>query len=141
MEQLADELGHDKESWGIVGLLHDLDFDTVHGDWSQHGILASRLLEGQLPDTCLYAIKSHDHRTGFPPQSLLDKALIVVDALVTSLESYWDSIASSRDIHDAIEKTSLNKPWLKELIMQRHDLGISQERLFQLALSVKSLAK
>ncbi|MDD4351863.1 MAG: lysine--tRNA ligase [Candidatus Gracilibacteria bacterium] len=36
MRGLAKKLGQDEELWGIAGLLHDLDWDLVKGDDSQH---------------------------------------------------------------------------------------------------------
>jgi len=53
---------------------------------SKHGIVASEILKGKLPETCLYAIKCHDYRTGFKPKSKLDNALIVADTLAVIIE-------------------------------------------------------
>ncbi len=74
MRESAERFGDDCTKWELVGLLHDLDFDLVARDMSKHGILASQMLHGKLPEDSLYAIKSHDHRTCYRPNSLLDKA-------------------------------------------------------------------
>ncbi len=37
MRKLANKLGEDEEFWGITGLLHDLDIDTIDEDYSKHG--------------------------------------------------------------------------------------------------------
>jgi putative nucleotidyltransferase with HDIG domain len=76
MRKLAERFGEEVKKWELVGLLHDLDFDLVKGDIVKHGIVASQILHGKLPEDCLYAIKSHDHRAGYRPNSLLDKALM-----------------------------------------------------------------
>jgi len=59
---------------GTVELLHDLDYSTVRNDMSRHGIVAAESLKGKLSKSDLYAIKAHDHRTGFKSKSILDKS-------------------------------------------------------------------
>lgn len=59
------------------------------------------------------------------------------DALITSLEPFWESLSSVRDIQEAIDKTAVEKPCLKELILQTRELDIPLEELFQLVLSLK----
>jgi predicted hydrolase (HD superfamily) len=102
---------------------------------AKHGILATQMLQGKLPEDSLHAIQCHDHRAGYRPTCLLDKALIVVDALVTSLESHLNNIASITDIHKAIEDASNQKPWLKTLIQRCKELDMTREELFQITLN------
>lgn len=47
MEQLALTLGADAALWRIVGLVHDLDYFAVDGDWSRHGAVAAEWLAGR----------------------------------------------------------------------------------------------
>jgi len=81
MKRLSKRLGMNEEEWELVGLLHDLDYDIIEGDMSRHGLVASKILEGKLPEECLHAIKAHDHRTGVKPASIMDKALIASDCI------------------------------------------------------------
>ncbi len=37
MRKLANHFGEDEEFWGITGLLHDLDMDSINNDYSLHG--------------------------------------------------------------------------------------------------------
>ena len=37
MRKLANHFGEDEELWGITGLLHDLDMDSINKDYSLHG--------------------------------------------------------------------------------------------------------
>ena len=53
MERLAGEVGADAGLWRIVGLVHDLDYLTVEGDWSRHGRLTAEWLAGRLLDDAL----------------------------------------------------------------------------------------
>lgn len=86
MKKTAERLGESSLEWELVGLLHDLDIDETRNNMNKHGIIASEALKGKLPEHCLYAIKAHDHRTGFKPESKLDKALIAVDSAAVLLE-------------------------------------------------------
>lgn len=81
MSQLAGKVKMNCEEWELCGLLHDLDQEDVRGDMNKHGLMAAELLEGRLPRACLQAIRAHDHRTGVVPRNIIDKALIVSDAM------------------------------------------------------------
>lgn len=81
MRQLAVELGIDAGLWRIVGLVHDLDYFAVEGDWSRHGRLAAEWLEGRLPAEALAAIAAHDHRAGVESATPLAQCLRLADGL------------------------------------------------------------
>lgn len=83
MEKIAQRLGMNQEEWQLCGLLHDLDREKIQGDMSKHGLVAAELLENLLPRECLHAIRAHDHRTGVTPRSIMDKALIASDAVMS----------------------------------------------------------
>lgn|GEM_PF-3657806 len=48
-----------------------------------------RELKDKLPEKAVYAIKAHDYRTGFKPESMLDKALIAADSAAILMEKSW----------------------------------------------------
>jgi len=73
MRILARTFHEDEGEWELVGLLHDLDHDLVHGDMSRHGMVAAEMLKGKLSESCLHAIRAHDRRTGVEPQGILDE--------------------------------------------------------------------
>jgi putative nucleotidyltransferase with HDIG domain len=78
----AHKLGGDPETWGIVGLLHDFDYERWPNP-PDHPLQGSAILR-QLgyPEEVLYAIKSHaDYLTDCPRVHLLDKALYACDEL------------------------------------------------------------
>jgi putative nucleotidyltransferase with HDIG domain len=107
MRKLAKKLGEDEEKWEIVGLLHDLDYDRVKDDMTEHGIVTSETLRGKLSEDCLYAIKSHDYRTGYKPKSKLDEALIIADTLAGIIEKMEKSgELSAERIKEEIERVS-----------------------------------
>lgn len=74
---LAGRLGRDQELWGLVGLLHDLDFNETKQQPEQHGLkTAEWLAESGLPDEALQAIRAHNAESlGLERKSELDFAL------------------------------------------------------------------
>jgi hypothetical protein len=72
---LAREKGRDEELWGLVGLLHDLDYSEVGDTPERHGLVGAKMLEGKLPEEALHAIRAHNDMTGVQPGSDLDFAL------------------------------------------------------------------
>lgn len=45
MKALANYFNEDEELWYNIGLLHDLDMDTINGDYTNHGEITKKLLE------------------------------------------------------------------------------------------------
>ncbi len=86
MRVLAEFFHEDLDEWGLVGLLHDLDYDEVRSEMTRHRIVAADKLRGRLSERALHAITAHDHRTGVRPKSLLDESLIFADSLAVLIE-------------------------------------------------------
>jgi putative nucleotidyltransferase with HDIG domain len=82
MRAYARKLGQDEEKWGIVGLLHDFDYERWP-DPPNHPLKGSEILrERGYPDDVIYAIKSHaDYLTDCPRVNLMDKGLYACDEL------------------------------------------------------------
>ena len=78
----ARKLGHDENLWGIVGLLHDFDYERWP-DPPDHPLQGSKILrERGYPEEVIYAILSHaDYLPDYPRVHLLDKALYACDEL------------------------------------------------------------
>lgn len=78
----ARKFGEDEEKWGIVGLLHDFDYERWPNapDHPLQG--AAILTQRGYPADVIYAIKSHaDYLTDCPRTSRLDKTLYACDEL------------------------------------------------------------
>lgn len=82
MRAYATKWGEDVELWGMVGLLHDFDYERWP-DAPDHPLKGQEILrEKGYPDVVLYAIKSHaDYLPDAPRLSRLDKALYACDEL------------------------------------------------------------
>jgi uncharacterized protein len=77
MRAMAERLGYDPELWGIVGLLHDLDYEETKDRPSQHGMKTAEILKkkGVSPEV-LEAIKAHNSEAlGIERKTDLDIAI------------------------------------------------------------------
>lgn len=82
MRAYARKFGEDEERWGIVGLLHDFDYERWP-DPPDHPLKGADILrERGYPDDVIYAIKSHaDYLPDCPRVHLMDRALYACDEL------------------------------------------------------------
>lgn len=82
MRAYARHLGADEETWGIVGLLHDFDYERWP-DPPDHPLQGSRILQERgYPEDVIYAIKSHaDYISDCPRIRPMEKALYACDEL------------------------------------------------------------
>lgn len=82
MRAYARKFGEDEEKWGIVGLLHDFDYERWPNP-PDHPLQGAKILaEKGYPEEVIYAIKSHaDYLEDCPRVSLLDRTLYACDEL------------------------------------------------------------
>jgi predicted hydrolase (HD superfamily) len=82
MRAYAARWSEDVEKYGIVGLLHDFDYERWP-DPPHHPLEGAKILAARgYPDEVIYAIKSHaDYLPDCPRVSRLDKTLYACDEL------------------------------------------------------------
>ncbi|MEC8508170.1 MAG: HD domain-containing protein [Planctomycetota bacterium] len=82
MRAYAEKWDEDIERWGVVGLLHDFDYERWP-DPPDHPLQGAKILaEKGVDDEIIYAIKSHaDYLPDCPRLSRLDKTLYACDEL------------------------------------------------------------
>jgi putative nucleotidyltransferase with HDIG domain len=82
MRAYARQWNEDERKWGIVGLLHDFDYERWPNP-PDHPLRGAEILAQRgYPDDVIYAIKSHaDYLTDCPRISRLDKTLYACDEL------------------------------------------------------------
>lgn len=82
MKALAKKFNEDEEKWSLTGLLHDIDYELTEKEPEKHSLLAEEILKNDnLPQDIIEAIKAHNEIHGLPRETLLAKALYVVDPL------------------------------------------------------------
>jgi len=119
MEVLATEFSAIPQDWGIVGLLHDLDYDATVDDPPRHGNLAAEILAEKLPETSLHAIRAHDYRSGVKPVTQLDRALIFADNLAILIENQkLKTQCTPTVLFEAIRLECRDKPWIGENVLK-----------------------
>jgi len=109
MRAYARRFGEDEELWGIVGLLHDFDYEQ-HPTPEEHPYAGAAILrERGWPEEIVDAVLSHGSYTGVPRDTLLKKALFAVDEL-TGLLVAVALVRPSKDIRD-VKVKSVRKKW------------------------------
>ena len=81
MRAYAGKFGEDEERWGIVGLIHDFDYEK-YPTAEKHPYKGNEILEERgYPEDIRRAIMSHADYTGVTRDSNLEKALFACDEL------------------------------------------------------------
>lgn len=81
MRAYAQRFNDDEETWGIVGLLHDFDYE-MHPIAPDHPVKGSEILKDKgYPDIVRRAILGHASYTGVPRDTMMAKTLYACDEL------------------------------------------------------------
>ncbi len=86
MRAYARKFDEDEEAWGLVGLLHDFDYERypndAHSPTEEHPSFGVNLLrERGFPEASCQAILGHAEYCNVPRESLMAKTLFAVDEL------------------------------------------------------------
>jgi putative nucleotidyltransferase with HDIG domain len=109
MRFYAEKFGEDPELWGLVGLLHDFDWE-IHPTLEQHPQDGAPILRARgAPEVIVLGILSHADHTGVPRQSRMEKALYACDE-ITGLITAVALVRPSRSLHD-LTASSVKKKW------------------------------
>ena len=109
MRYAARKRGEDEEKWGVIGLIHDLDYERFPGE---HCTKTREILEDRgWPAECVRAVVSHGWGicSDVEPQSELEKTLFAIDEL-TGLVSACALVRPSKSVRDLTAK-SVKKKW------------------------------
>jgi putative nucleotidyltransferase with HDIG domain len=113
MRAYARKFGEDEDLWGVVGLIHDFDYErypdlSVEG----HPVVGARVLREQgWPEEIVRAVLAHaGEYTGVMPESLMEKSLVAVDELTGFLVAVA-LVRPSKDIRDITKIRSVKKKW------------------------------
>jgi putative nucleotidyltransferase with HDIG domain len=130
MRAMAEREGQDPEAWGVVGLLHDFDYErypnAAHAPHEEHPAEGVRILaERGLPEPSQRAMLGHANYTGVPRDTPMARALFAVDELCGFLVA-CALVRPSRSLQD-LEVSSVRKK-LKDKAFAR---GVSRDDVIQ----------
>jgi len=123
MRYYAALYGEDAETWGLIGLLHDFDYER-YPTIPDHPLQGERVLaELGVPEDIRYTICSHANalQDRYPRRSLRDKVLYAVDEL-SGLVVATALVRPTRSIHDVDVKAVKKK--MKD---KRFAAGVNRE--------------
>jgi putative nucleotidyltransferase with HDIG domain len=130
MRAYARKFGEDEEAWGVVGLLHDFDYERfpndAHSATDEHPSEGVRILAARgLPEPMQRAILGHASYCGVPRDTPMAKTLFAVDELCGFLVA-CALVRPSRSLMD-LEVGSVKKK-LKDKAFAR---GVSRDDIRQ----------
>jgi putative nucleotidyltransferase with HDIG domain len=111
MRFYAEKFGEDPQAWGLIGLLHDFDWE-IHPTLDQHPQEGAPILRARaVPEEIIQDILSHaDHlRDSVPRDTLRRKAISACDE-ITGLITAVALVRPSRSLYD-LEASSVKKKW------------------------------
>lgn len=109
MRHFAKLNGEDEEKWGIIGLIHDIDYEMYP---EQHCIKAREILTSRgWPEEYIHAVESHGWKlcSNVEPEEKMEKVLYTIDEL-TGLITAAVYMRPSKSILD-MEVKSVKKKW------------------------------
>ncbi len=121
MRHFARLKGQDEELWGLIGLIHDLDYEQYP---EEHCKKTAEILEAnQWPADYIRAVVSHGWGicTDIEPQTEMEKVLYAVDEL-TGLVATSALVRPSKSVLD-LKAKSVKKKWKDK----RFAAGVNRE--------------
>ncbi|MCC8108498.1 MAG: HDIG domain-containing protein [Planctomycetes bacterium] len=137
MRHFAKKWGEDEEYWGVVGLLHDLDYEKFP---DEHCKKAPELLrEAGFDDAFIHAVVSHGYGicVDVAPELRMEKALYASDEL-TGLIAAAVLMLPSKDIND-LKLSSLKKKWKDKKFAAGVDRSVIANGAEMLGMTVEEL--
>ncbi len=137
MRYMARKHGEDEEMWGVIGLIHDLDYEKYP---DQHCTMTEKILrEEGWPEEYVRAVISHGYGicSDTEPQSLLEKTLFAVDEL-TGLVATSALVRPSKSVLD-MEARSVRKKWTDKRFAAGVDRGVIEKGAAMLGVELSDL--
>ena len=137
MRYMARKSGEDEEKWGIIGLIHDLDYEMYP---DQHCTMTKKILEeNNWPLEYIRAVLSHGWGlvTDIEPVTFLEKTIYAVDEL-TGLVVTSALVRPSKSVLD-MEARSVKKKWNDRRFAAGVDRSVVEKGAAMLGVSLDEL--
>lgn len=137
MRYCARKRGGDQEKWGVVGLLHDIDYEQFP---QQHCTKAKEILEDEgWPEEYVRAVISHGYGicSDVKPESEMEKVLYAIDEL-TGLVATSALVRPTKSVLDMKVK-SVKKKWKDKRFAAGVDRSIIERGAQMLGVELQEL--
>jgi putative nucleotidyltransferase with HDIG domain len=137
MKYMARKSGEDEEKWGIIGLVHDLDYEMYP---EQHCKMTEKILrENNWPEEYIRAVLSHGWglASDTEPLSKLEKTIYAIDEL-TGLVATSALVRPSKSVLD-MEAISVRKKWNDKRFAAGVDRTVIEKGAAMLGVSLEEL--
>ncbi len=134
MRFYAEKYGEDAETWGLIGLLHDFDWE-IHPSLEQHPQDGSAILrERGVSEEIIQDILSHADHTDVPRDTIRRKAIAACDE-VTGLITAVALVRPSKSLYD-LEASSVKKKWKDKAFAAGTDRGEMEHAAKELGVEI-----
>jgi len=137
MRYIARKRGEDEEKWGVIGLIHDLDYEQFP---EQHCKKTEEILkENDWPEEYIRAVVSHGWGicSDVKPESDMEKVLYAIDEL-TGLVVTSALVRPSKSVMDMKAK-SVKKKWKQKQFAAGVDRSIIEKGAEMLGVELSEL--
>lgn len=137
MRYMARKAGEDEEKWGIIGLIHDLDYEMYP---DQHCKMTEKILkENGWPEDYIRAVLSHGWglASDVEPFTRLEKTIYAIDEL-TGLVATSALVRPARSVLD-MEARSVRKKWNDKRFAAGVDRSVIEKGATMLGVSLDEL--
>lgn len=137
MRYMARKNGEDEEKWGVIGLIHDLDYEMYP---EQHCTMTGKIMrEHGWPEEYIRAVISHGYGicSDTEPQSMLEKTLFAIDEL-TGLVTTSALVRPSKSVLD-MESRSVRKKWTDKKFAAGVDRSVIERGAASLGVNLNDL--
>ncbi|MBI5715417.1 MAG: HDIG domain-containing protein [Chloroflexi bacterium] len=110
MRFYAKKLNHDEDHWGVIGLIHDFDWE-IHPDLNQHPMKGAEILRARgVDEEIIRVILSHyTEGSGIERTQPIDFALLACDE-ITGLIIATALVRPNKNLRE-VELSSVKKKW------------------------------
>jgi predicted hydrolase (HD superfamily) len=137
MRYMARKAGDSEDKWGIIGFIHDLDYELYP---EQHCKMTEKILrENNWPEEYIRAVMSHGWglATDVEPLTRLEKTIYAIDEL-TGLVTTSALVRPSKSILD-METRSVIKKWKDKKFAAGVDRSVIEKGAMMLGVSLDDL--
>jgi len=155
MKGLAKHFGEDEEYWGMLGLLHDVDWSLTKEDWSQHTLKARDILEKQgFDEEFIQIVQSHGYGYEEMPEfrdkkrtTKVEYALVAAETLTGIIFAYAllrgkkISGMKPKGVKKRFKDKSFARNCSRDLIKEIENTGLELSEFFGIAIESMSAIK